>query len=206
MDSPANLFADNTKRHLWVWVDPSDSMIYHNMNIVGTFCSIPPNTAGETLMFIPNPSFQGLISPFQNNMMRSFKAEYNLELVRRARFPQFPCRLQAVFLLESEADAYAYQTKNPTHVEGRILVRGTTNGAYCFSKHDSSWINFFRLSHTMEEEDVNSAANAYWSGLSVQDCQLTSCGKPWTQERATEILFLGRLDFERQPNAQSQQH
>ena len=133
--------------------------------------------------------------------MRNYTADYNLELARRAHFPNYPCRLQAFFVLESKEDAMTYKNKNSKHVEGRTLARGTTNGAYCFSRHDSAWVNFLRLPHMLSQEDIHNCTNAYWSGHAAQDCQLMSCGKPWTQNRTTEILFLGRLDFERQPNA-----
>jgi hypothetical protein len=201
MNLPANLFTDSAARHFWLWVDPSDMVTHHNMNIVGSFCSTPQSASSENLMFILNPTFQGIISPFQSNLMRNYVVDYNLELARRDRFPHYPCRLQAIFLLESEDDGLIYQSKNPKHVEGRTLTRGTTNGAYCFSQHDSAWVNFLRLPHMMSQEDINKCTNAYWLGRSVQDAQLCSCGKPWTQDRATEILFLGRLDFERPLNA-----
>jgi len=201
MNAVSNIFENTERRQFCVWVDETDLMTHHNMNIVGSFCSTPSNTASETLMFIPNPNFQGFISPFQNNLMRNYAADYNLELARRARFPNYPCRLKAIFLLDSEEDALTYKNKNPQHVEGRILARGTTNGPYCFSRHDSAWVNFLRLPHMMSPEDIHSCTDAYWSGRTAQDSQLMSCGKPWTQDRATEILFIGRLDFESQLNA-----
>jgi hypothetical protein len=135
-------------------------MTLHNMNVVGAFYSTPPSESPETLMFIPNPAFRGFISPFQSNLMRNYAADYNLELARRDRFPQFPCRLQAMFLVESKADALTYKDKNPKHVEGRTLACGTTNGAYCFSRHDSAWVNFLRLPHMMSQEDINNCTNA----------------------------------------------
>jgi hypothetical protein len=193
----SNLIVDVTPRQFWVWVDTSDIMANHNYSSVGSFTSPGHIRSNNALMFIPNPEFQGMVSPFQNNLMRNYIAEYNLELARRASFSQYPCRLEAIFLLESEADAATYQARNPKHVEGRILACGTTNGPYAFSKHDSAWITFLRRAIMIAQGDTNSCAHAYWSGQAVQDCQLQSHGLPWTHERTTEILFMGRLDFEK---------
>ena len=201
MNAASNIFESTARRQFSVWVDETDLMTHHNMNVVGSFCSTPSSTVYETLMFIPNPNFHGFISPFQNNLMRNYAADYNLELARRARFPNYPCRLNAIFLLDSEEDALTYKNKNPQHVEERILARGTTNGPYCFSRHDSAWVNFLRVPHMMSPEDIHSWTDAYWSGRTAQDIQRMSCDKPWTQDRATEILFIGRLDFESQLNA-----
>lgn len=196
MNMAPNIFDDSAVRHFWVWVDPEDMISHHNMNIVGSFCSTPQSASSETMMFIPNPAFHGFVSPFQNNLTRNYAADYNLELARRARFHRYPCRLQAVFLLESESDAVTYQEENPKHVEDRVLKRVTTAGDYCFSRHDSSWVNFLRLPHMMSQEDIDNCTNAYWLGQSFEDIQLSSYGKPWTQQCATEILYLGRIDFE----------
>jgi hypothetical protein len=196
MNMIPNIFTDSEVRHFWVWVDPADMISHHNMNIVGSFCSAPQIASSETMMFTLNPAFHGFISPFQNNLMRNYAADYNLELARRARFHRYPCRLQAIFLLESESDAVTYQEKNPRHVEDRVLKRVTSAGDYCFSRHDSSWVNFLRLPHMMSPEDIDNCTNAYWLGQSVEDVQLSSFGKRWTQERTTELLYLGRIDFE----------
>ena len=196
MNAVSNIFESTARRQFWVWVDETDLMTHHNMNIVGSFFSTPTNTVSETPMFIHNPNFQGFISPFQSNLMRNYAADYNLELARRARFPNYPCRLKAIFLLDSEEDALTYKNKRPKHVEGRILARGTTNGPYCFSRHNSVCVNFIRLPHMMSPEDIHSCTDACWSGRTAEDSQLMSCGKPWTQERVTEILFIGRLDFD----------
>ena len=98
-------------------------------------------------MFLPNPDFRGFVSPFQNNLLRAYTAEHNLELSRERFFPAHPSRLRAVFLLPSELEALAYAASHPDHVAQRELRRVRTNGPYRYSVHDSSWVDFLRQSH-----------------------------------------------------------
>jgi len=102
-------------------------------------------------MFLPNPEFKTFISPFQNNLLRNYIAEYNLELSRQRSFGAYPGRLQAIFLLDSAEEAQKYAARHPDHAGTRLLKRCTTVGAYHYSVHDSAWVNFLRIGHSMDQ-------------------------------------------------------
>ncbi len=191
----ANLKVADDQREFWVWVDPSDWLARHNMTFTGAFVSSPSPLGSPTLMFLPNPAFKTFIAPFQNNLIRNYIAEYNLELARAASFPTYPCRLECVFLVESEEDAERYAGQHPKHVAGRVLKRVRTNGDYKYSVHDASWVDFMRSGHSMDKDTLDAIGRAYWSGQRVEDCELQSMGKPWMRPYCPEVLFSGRVDF-----------
>ena len=190
-----NFIKGREERNFFVWVDPNNFLVKHNIESVGCFVSncFPNNT--EQLMFIPNPSFKGAVSPFQNNITKVLRAEYNLEISRNYYFAGYPSRLEAIFLLPDEEEAHKYKKRYIEHVNNRILKKVKTVGEYICSFHDSSWIDFLRLGHGMDEESIHQATNMYWNGGCVRDNQLSSCGKEWTEDPIIEILFLGRVDF-----------
>ena len=179
----------------YVWINPNDRFIQHQVGLVGSFASAPLADPDVALMFIPNTNFKSVITPFQNNLLRNYMAEYNLEVDRLEWFPQYPSRLHSIFLFDSKDEADNYATKHPEHVGDRILKKVKTVGAYSYSKHDSSWVNFLRLSHSIDVESINSISKSYWDGIRVEQCELKSFGKPWTEPPVMEILYIGRIDF-----------
>ena len=181
-------------RDFWVWVDPLDRLVRHQITVVGSFSWVADGGA-ETLMFLPNSKFVGTIGVFQNNLLKEYVAEYNLEMGRITYYPTFTSRLHAIFLFLSEADAHTYQERHCGHVRNRILKQVKTEGPYAFSVHDSSWVDFLRTPHSMRPEDIDSISRAYWSGKSVSDFELQSMGKKWTRSRISEVLFAGRIAF-----------
>jgi hypothetical protein len=191
----SNLHCDQDQREFFVWVDPNDFLARHQIEVVGSFFSVAPDNTAESLMFLPNPNFRGGVSPFHGGLLRQYIAEYNLELGRQNRFPSYPCRLQAMFLFETEDEAHRYRERHGLHVSSRILKRVLTAGPYIYSTHDSSWVDFLRLGHMIDLTSLENVCNAYWSGHPVQKCQLQSMGKLWTQESITEVLYLGRVEF-----------
>lgn len=174
-------------------------MVQHNFGLMKSFSSSAYAPDEDSFMFLPNPKFKGMISPFHSNMLRNYIADYNLELTRRAKFKDYPSRLQAIFLLDSEEAAYQYSENNPEHVKNRTLVKGVTDGVYLYSLHDSVWIDFLRLPHGTDQQTINSVTEGYWSGEIAENCSLESCGKKWTKKPAFEVLFVGRLNFESLP-------
>ncbi len=193
--SLANLVSGSDERDFWVWVDPADWLVRHNIAFTGAFVSPPVDPASPTLMFLPDPAFKTFVSPFQNNLLRAYAAEYNLELTRAKSFPHHPCRLHAIFLLESFEQAEAYALSHPEHVARRVRKRVHSVGSYAFSIHDSSWVDFMRLGGSMDQPTVRAVTEAYWRGEAAADCQLQSMGKPWTHDRIPEVLYIGRVDF-----------
>lgn len=191
----ANLTVSEKERDFFVYVNPKDWLIRHNLGLIGSFFSTPADDSNEVLMFLPNPRFKAFISPFQNHLLRNYSAEYNLEISRQKKFKDYPCRLQAIFLLENPDHARAYAALHPEHVKDRLLKKCKTTGKYSYSMHDSSWIDFLRLGHSMDDETLSDVGDGYWSGKLVAGNSLISMGKPWSQEPVMEVLFLGRIDF-----------
>ena len=81
------------------------------------------------------------------------------------------------------------------HVGNRILKKGRSVIPCLYSKHDSSWVDFLRLIHSVDQQSIDNASKAYWSGVKVEDRELESMGEKWTQSPAIEVLFLGRVEF-----------
>ena len=188
-----NLIQNNEPKKFFVYINPNDPLISINLKLTGSFLSTPTNSNLENLMFIPNPDFQGFVSPFQNNLMRSYRVEYGLEIVRRKHFTDFPSRLESIFLFATEQEAKNYFDRHPSHVG--LLKAAESSGEYIYSEHDSSWIDFMRTNHSIDLADFELLSRSYWEGKNAQDSQLIYFGKPWTSNPIREILFLGRINF-----------
>ena len=188
-------------REFFVWVDPSDVGVQHNMGLVGSFVGGTAGLGGgspEYLQFIHNPNAKpGVISPFHSNVISLYRVEYNLELARHGHpeFKHYPSRLWALYLLDSRTDARAYQNAHPDHVRDRVLKRCVTVGPYSYSKHDAAWIDFLRLGHMIDSDTWSHCMHGYWSGARADQTEFTSRGKPWSAQTVTEVLFYGRVDF-----------
>src|SRR5262245_10784556 len=118
-------------REFFVWVDPEDWQIQNNLALIGAFTGGPaipgPIEGPEGLPFIRNPNPNALeqsLSPFHSNVIRNYRVEWNLELVRFNDFKSYPSRLHALFLLNTKEDAHRYKVLHPEHVKNRILKRG----------------------------------------------------------------------------------
>ena len=189
-----NLFMDIKERDFYVLVDPDSFLAVHNMKMGGYF-SVHPESGSDNLMFIMNPKGKSFISPFQSNLIRKYLAEYNFEIGRRQYFPDYPSRLEAVFLFETEKEAHKYISRYEKQVSDRILKKVKTNGQYCYSLHDSSWVDFSRLTGWKDNDTIDTVCKAYWSGQKVEDQRLKSIGKVWSEEAIIEVLYNGCVDF-----------
>ena len=116
-------------------------------------------------------------------------------MARRGDFGQYPCRLTAIFLFDAESTAREYANRHPKHVGSRVLQRVRTVGAYVYSWHDSSWIDYLRIPHFWRPERVENVCRDYWSGRQVKGYTLTSFGKAWTAAPLAEVLYLGTVEF-----------
>lgn len=194
----ANLFASAEPVDFWVWINPKNWLVRHQIQVVGGFTSggVVPGEKKSNLMFLPNPEFGGDITPFQHGVMRDYMAEYNLEMGREFyNFKQYPSRLNAIYLFDSESEAHKYRQRHLSHVGDRILKKARSVTRCSYSKHDSSWVDFLRLTHSVDPESISNVSKAYWSGVNVEDCQLMSMGQSWSQTPIIESLFLGRIEF-----------
>ncbi len=189
-----NLFMGVKERDFYVLVDPDSVVAVHNMKN-GCYFSVHPQSGSDNLMFITNPKCKSFVSPFQSNLIRKYLAEYNFEIGRRQYFPDYPSRLEAVFLFETEQEAHKYISRYKEQVSNRILKKVRTNGQYCYSLHDSSWVDFFRLEGWKDDDTMDAVCKAYWSGQKVESQRLESMGKVWSEEAIIEVLYNGRVDF-----------
>jgi hypothetical protein len=192
----SNLHSSEDSLDFWVWINPQNWLVKHQITFTGGFTSGGLlKKRKSNLMFIPNPEFESDITPFQFGIMREYMAEYNLEIGRERNFTAYPSRLNAIYLFASEPEAHKYKKRNMSHVSGRILKKVHSVTPCVYSVHDSSWVDFLRLTHSVDSESLDNISNAYWSGKRVQDSKLLSMGEPWSQEAVLEVLFLGRIEF-----------
>lgn len=194
----SNLFTSEKSVDFWVWVNPHDWITRQQIIESGGF------TAGGMLQdikmnlpFLPNPEYKRDITPFQLNLTRNYRTEYNLELTREQFFPKYPSRMNAVFLFISEDEAQKYKELHADHVYGRILKKCHSVVIPCmYSLHDCSWVDFLRITSSIDLKSLENANKAYWSGNKAQDYKLQSMGgETWIQEACFEALFLGRVEF-----------
>ncbi len=193
-----NIFSGTDSVDFWVWVNPQNWLVHHQVTLIGGFSSggLMPTQRKSNLMFIPNPDFQGDITPFQHGIMHQYMAEYHLEIGREFyKFTNYPSRLNAIYLFDTEEEAHKYKARHMNHVDGRVLKKVKSVTPYVYSKHDSSWVDFLRLTHSVDAETISFVSQAYWGGINVENCQLTSFGKPWSQDPIIEVLFIGRIEF-----------
>lgn len=190
-----NIFLGNEEKDFWVWVDFSQRMIEHQIKFTGCFISSGQERNGSNLMFLPNPDFTGTISPYNIGILSYYTPEYNLEIHREHDYPQYPSRLNAIYLLNSFEEAQKYKETHPEHVGNRHLRKVRTNGEYIYSIHDATWIDFLREPHSVNNDTINYVAYSYWMGEKVEQHTLNSFGRPWIRDSVMEVLFLGRIDF-----------
>ncbi|CAG0946910.1 hypothetical protein ANRL1_03427 [Anaerolineae bacterium] len=191
-----NLQVADVPQDFWVWVNPANWLVRHQISLVGCFTSAGNVGRGKSnLQFLPNPEFTGDVSPFSIGVTHHYTAEYHFEVNRDYYFPDYPSRLNAIYLLRSEAEAEEYRERHMGHVGNRLLKRVCSVGPYAYSTHDSSWVDFLRLNHSCDDETIHQVTQAYWRGVNVEECELKSFGKPWTQSPIIEVLYLGRIDF-----------
>ncbi len=191
-----NIYKLDESKDFWIWINPKHWLVRHQIQTTGSFFSGGSLIPRETnIMFIPNPKFKGGITPFQSNLMQKYIAEYNFELSRESFFPDYPSRLNAIFIFHSEDNAQKYKERHFGHVSDRILKKVKSIGRCVYSQHDSSWVDFMRLGHSMDKDSINNTCKSYWQGINVENCELQSMEKPWTTNNIIETLFLGRIEF-----------
>lgn len=192
-----NFVSSEVPKTFYVWVEAKDIYANFNANMVGSFVS--STNREDNLMFLPNSNFSGYISPFQSNLLRSYKAEYNLELIRKEHFTEYPSRLVATFLFENEEDAMRYKESHFFHVGNRHLKVGKTVSQYSYSKHDLAWIDFLRSPLMLDDEKTKEIVHKYWSGESVENYKLDlqENSLAVVGQSVFEVLFIGRIDFEK---------
>lgn len=192
-----NLNISSEQREFYVFVNPNDFLVKQNIGVIGSISStFQFNQNSSSFMFLPNPEYQDVISPFQNGMLVNYMADYNLEIHRADRYTHYPSRLKAVFLLNSLEDAKKYKANHPYHVDDRILKKCITKGKYACSMHDAAWVDFLRLPHSLDDQTIFDITSSYWEGVEAKNGMATSFGKPWCPKSVQEVLFIGQLEFQ----------
>jgi hypothetical protein len=147
------------------------------------------------------PGWDVFSSPFNLSLpgdnfstVQNYFAEYHLEYHRQRLFREFPSRLHALLLFATRIDAENFRDKYPARVFGKQLVRARSRGAYVVSFHDSSWLDYLRLPHSLNLTTLNEVSDHYWSGKLVEEIGLTFMDQVWRETPIIEALFQGAFE------------
>jgi hypothetical protein len=185
------------QKEFFIWVDPDDFMVRNNIGRVGSIAQGPPpqNLSPNDLMFVHNPDHKvQFIARFHRGVIHDYSIEYEMERYRYEHNRELPSRLFALFLFENRVEASRYHAQHPAHVGRRVLKRGVTVGPYIYSAHDSAWIDYLRLPHSIDAETFDHCGRGYWSGARMEG-GFESMGEPWKPNSIMEALLYGRIDF-----------
>lgn len=177
-----NLIKDTATLELYAWLNADAELPGWDILKGSPFGAALGSQGGGT----PLPGSQ--LTAVQN-----YFAEYHLEFFRQRRFNHFPSRLHALLLFATRTDAQTFQKKHPELVYGKHLVCAHTQGAYICSFHDSSWLDYLRLPHSLSLAALDEVADHYWSGRTVEEVGLTFMDYPWREPPVVEALFQGSL-------------
>jgi len=169
-----HLLNDSTMIELYAWLDDDAELPGWDI-LVG-------NPFGRSL---PEDQF---------TTVQNYFAEYHLEYFRQRLYQQFPSRLHALLLFATRIDAETFRHKHPARVFGKGLVRARSKGAYVCSFHDSSWLDYLRLPHSLSLTALDEIANHYWRGSLVEEVGLTFLNERWREPPVIEALFQGTLE------------
>jgi hypothetical protein len=108
----------------------------------------------------------------------------------------------ALLLFATRVDAETFRCKHPARVFGKVLVSARSKGTYTCSFHDSSWLDYLRLPHSLSLSTLNEIAGHYWSGALVEEVGLSFMNERWHEPPVIEALFQGMLEpTERKQNS-----
>jgi hypothetical protein len=169
-----HLIKDSTPLELFAWLDPAAELPgwdILNGNPFGTF--------------LPEDQF---------TTVQNYFAEYHLEYYRQRLYNDFPSRLHALLLFATRVDAENFRAKHPDRVFGKSLVCARSHGTYVVSFHDSSWLDYLRLPHSLNLETLDQVSSHYWKGELVEEIGLRFMDEPWWEPPVIEALFQGTLE------------
>ena len=174
-----HLIKDTAKLELYAWLDPASDLPGWDV--------LTGNPFGTTM---PEDQF---------TTVQNYFAEYHLEYHRQRHFNNFPSRLHALLLFATRVDAENFRAKHPSRVYGKHLTRARSTGAYVVSFHDSSWLDYLRLPHSLSLSALDEISNYYWKGALVEEAGLNFMNEPWWEPPVIEALFQGTLEPVHQP-------
>ena len=170
----SHLIRDSATIELFAWLDPEADMPGWDVLTGNPFGSALPEDQFTTV--------------------QNYFAEYHLEYYRQRLFKDFPSRLHALLFFATRVDAENFRAKHPGLVFGKTLVRARSQGAYAVSFHDSAWLDYLRLPHSLSLSTLDEISNYYWSGLLVEEIGLTFMEERWCEPPVIEALFQGTLE------------
>lgn len=168
-----HLIKDTATLELYAWLDPE-------ANLPG-WDVLTGNPFGSSL---PEDQFTSV---------QNYFAEYHLEYYRQRLYNDFPSRLHALLLFATRTDAENFRAKHPGRVFGKYLFCAHSMGSYVVSFHDSSWLDYLRLPHSLNLETLDEVSNHYWKGTLVEEAGLRFMDEPWWEPPVIEALFQGTL-------------
>ena len=187
-----NLIHDNATLELYAWLDEDSDLPGWDILTGSPFGATLSSIEGGT----PVPADQFLA-------VQNYFAEYHLEYFRQRRYSHFPSRLHALLLFATRIDAETFYKKHTDRVFGKQLICARTKGDYTCSFHDSSWLDYLRLPHSLNLSTLDEVSNYYWKGMLVEEIGLRFMDQPWRETPVIEALFQGKLFM---PNKPPQTH
>lgn len=169
-----HLLNDHSPLELYTWLDEDAELPGWDILLGNPF--------GQTL---PEDRF---------TTVQNYFAEYHLEHFRQRLYRHFPSRLHAILLFATRVDAETFRAKHPARVFGKTLVCVRSSGAYICSFHDSSWLDYLRLPHSLNLSALDEIANHYWKGTLVEEIGLTFLDERWREPPVIEAVFQGTLE------------
>lgn len=169
-----HLIKDSATLELYAWLDPEAELPGWDV--------LNGNPFGTSL---PEDQF---------TTVQNYFAEYHLEYYRQRLFNHFPSRLHALLLFATKVDAENFRVKHPGRVYGKHLICAHSTGPYTVSFHDSSWLDYLRLPHSLGLATLDEVSNHYWKGALVEEVGLRFLDEPWRETPVIEALFQGKLD------------
>lgn len=169
-----HLIRDTSILELFAWLDPQAELPDWDV--------LTGNPFGRSL---PEDQF---------TVEQNYFAEYHLEYYRQRLFKHFPSRLHALLLFATRVDAENFRAKHPSRVVGKYLVCARSKGAYVVSFHDSSWLDYLRLPHSLNLSTLDEVSGHYWKGALVEEIGLDFMNERWREPAVIEALFQGTLE------------
>ena len=125
---------------------------------------------------------------------QNYFAEYHLEYCRQRQYSHFPSRLHSLLLFATRVDAESFRLKHPARVAAKSLVCARSRGPYVVSFHDSCWLDYLRLPHSLSLASLDDISNHYWKGTLVEEAGLTFMNRRWAEPPVIEALFQGTVE------------
>jgi len=168
-----HLIRDSAPLELYAWLDPEAELPGWDVLNGNPFASSLPEDQFTTV--------------------QNYFAEYHLEYFRQRLYGDFPSRLHALLLFATRVDAENFRTKHPSRVFGKYLTPARSLGPYVVSFHDSAWLDYLRLPHSLNLATLDEVSNHYWSGALVEEVGLRFMEERWQEAPVIEALFQGTL-------------